>query len=96
MYQIDLLHQIPFRPGGRSLSLYKELLRRQPVPYPAYIDAGDMKILSLSPERFIKKKGSFILTEPMKGTWPRGSNVFLDAIERRRFAGIRRTGRRTS
>jgi para-aminobenzoate synthetase/4-amino-4-deoxychorismate lyase len=48
------------------------LLRRQPVPYPAYLECDAGKILSLSPEMFIRKDGPRVITKPMKGSWPRG------------------------
>jgi para-aminobenzoate synthetase/4-amino-4-deoxychorismate lyase len=50
------------------------------VPYPAYIETQDFNILSLSPELFIKKDSTHIVTKPMKGTWPRGPGAFLDLI----------------
>jgi len=85
VYQITYCVKYKFDLHGDPYALYKELFRRQPVPYPAYIDTGKFQILSLSPERFIKKDGGHILTEPMKGTWHRGGNVISDVIEKRRF-----------
>jgi para-aminobenzoate synthetase / 4-amino-4-deoxychorismate lyase len=85
VYQITYCVKYKFDLHGDPYALYKELYRRQPVPYPAYIDAGTFQILSLSPERFIKKDSGHILTEPMKGTWHRGNNVISDAIEKRKF-----------
>jgi len=34
----------------------------------------------LSPELFIKKNSTHLLTKPMKGTWPRGNCIFSDLI----------------
>ncbi len=85
VYQITYCVKYKFDLQGDPYALYKELLRRQPVPYPAYIDAGGFQVLSLSPERFIKKNCGHILTEPMKGTWRRGKNAISDVIEKRRF-----------
>jgi para-aminobenzoate synthetase/4-amino-4-deoxychorismate lyase len=50
------------------------------MPYQAYIEAGDFKILSCSPEMFLKKQGSEIATKPMKGTWPRGGGGLADLL----------------
>jgi para-aminobenzoate synthetase / 4-amino-4-deoxychorismate lyase len=55
------------------------------VPYPAYIETDGFCILSLSPEMFIQKAGSFIVTKPMKGTWPRGSDLVSDKDAYTRF-----------
>lgn len=85
VYQITYCVKYKFDLRGDPNALYKELFRRQPVPYPAYIDAGQFQVLSLSPERFIKKNNGRILTEPMKGTWHRGGNAVADLIEKRRF-----------
>ena len=85
VYQITYCVKYKFDLQGDPYSMYKELFRRQSVPYPAYIDAGEFQVLSLSPERFIKKNNEAILTEPMKGTWHRGRNVIIDKIEKRKF-----------
>lgn len=86
VYQITYCIKFHFGFSGEPLALYYQLLRRQPVPYPAYIDAPEFKILSLSPERFLKKRGGRILAEPMKGTWPRGRAFLPDLLARRRFS----------
>ena len=39
---------------------------------------GDFKIVSASPERFLKMKDSILGTRPIKGTRPRGKNLKED------------------
>ena len=90
VYQITYCIKKKFRFNGDAWGLYNTLLDAQPVPYPAYIETDGMKILSLSPERFLLKRGESILTEPMKGTWWRGGNFFSDLIERYRFSRDRK------
>jgi para-aminobenzoate synthetase / 4-amino-4-deoxychorismate lyase len=85
VYQITYCIKHKFNFSGDAYSLYKDLLKAQPVPYSAYIEDDDIKILSLSPERFIKKSGTELITEPMKGTWWRGKNVLADMIEKLKF-----------
>lgn len=85
VYQITYCVKLRFRPACDPRLLYWRLLERQPVPYPAYIDTGRYQIVSLSPERFFKKTGRHLLTEPMKGTWQRGQTPAEDAVCRRRF-----------
>ena len=80
VYQITYCLKLLFEFYGEPLSLYYQLLKEQPVPYPAYIQTPEFQILSLSPELFLKKKGSHLVTKPMKGTWPRGNSVFADLI----------------
>jgi para-aminobenzoate synthetase/4-amino-4-deoxychorismate lyase len=85
VYQITYCIKLHFDFQGDPRRLYAELFRQQPVPYPAYIETDGFQILSLSPERFIRKDGGRLLTEPMKGTWSRGQDVFSDAMARFRF-----------
>ena len=80
VYQITYCIKFHFDFYGDPLSLYDELFKIQPVPYPAYIQTEAFKILSLSPERFIKKNSTNLLTEPMKGTWPRGASGPSDFV----------------
>jgi para-aminobenzoate synthetase/4-amino-4-deoxychorismate lyase len=86
VYQITYCIKMTFTFQGSTRALYAALLRNQPVPYPAYIETEQFRILSLSPERFVRKAGGRVTTEPMKGTWPRGQNLFFDFLERRRFS----------
>ena len=85
VYQITYCIKLLFSFSGDPDSLYAALFREQPVPYPAYIETDRFRILSLSPEKFIKKSSEHVVTKPMKGTWPRGANTFKDIIGRMRF-----------
>lgn len=85
VYQITYCLKFRFNFSGEPLALYFELLRKQPVPYSAYISTDEFKIISLSPERFIKKQSGHLLSEPMKGTWPRADNLFADLAGRFRL-----------
>lgn len=48
--------------------LFLSIAQRSQAPYTAFLDAGDWKILSFSPELFIRKEGNRIRTNPIKGT----------------------------
>lgn len=85
VYQITYCIKLLFEYAHDPMGLYYSLLRDQPVPYPAYIDAGRFKILSLSPEKFLRKTGERVVTKPMKGTWHRGMNFAHDIFQRARF-----------
>lgn len=78
VYQITYCIKLLFKYGADPLALYYQLLKQQPVPYPAYIQADKFQILSLSPELFLKKNSTHLITKPMKGTWPRGGGIFSD------------------
>jgi para-aminobenzoate synthetase/4-amino-4-deoxychorismate lyase len=86
VYQITYCLKLCFSFFGDPQKFYRQLLQRQPVPYPAYLETEEYKILSLSPERLIKKTNQHLVVEPMKGTWPRGANIFSDTAQKIRFA----------
>ena len=58
--------------------LYKRLRSINQVPFGAYLNLGNVKILSASPERFLSIKGRHIETRPIKGTTSRSSDPVLD------------------
>ena len=74
------LHEAPF-------DLYRRLRRRNPAPFAAYFDCGDLTVLSASPERFLRldEHGS-VETRPIKGTRPRGLGPMHDAALGRALA----------
>ena len=85
VYQITYCLKILFDFDGNAFDLYKKLFAVQPVPYAAYLETDQYSIASLSPELFLYKKGSSILSKPMKGTWGRGKNFFSDIAARYKF-----------
>jgi len=85
VYQVTYCIKLLFDFAGSPWGLYNSLLNAQPVPYPAYIETADFHILSLSPEKFLKKDSCRIVTKPMKGTWPRGDTFVDDIIQRLKF-----------
>ena len=58
--------------------LYLSLNRLSPAPFSCYYRLGKRYLLSSSPERFIKKEGSQIISQPIKGTIRRGKNAEED------------------
>jgi para-aminobenzoate synthetase component I len=50
------------------LSVYKKLSRLSPNPFSALYRLQDKWLICASPERFIKKQGEKILSQPIKGT----------------------------
>ncbi|OQA88423.1 MAG: Aminodeoxychorismate synthase component 1 [bacterium ADurb.Bin236] len=79
IYQVNLSQQ--FRAGLSSSpqAYFKKLRDINPAPFGAYLDYGDFKIISSSPERFLKKNGRQVETRPIKGTRPRGADAAGDA-----------------
>jgi para-aminobenzoate synthetase component 1 len=71
--------QVPAPPG--LFDLYGKLRRRNPAPFAAYLDFGEVCVLSASPERFLllDEAGRHVETRPIKGTRPRGLGPMHDA-----------------
>jgi para-aminobenzoate synthetase component I len=61
------------------IAAYFRLNEISPMPFSAFFKAQERWIVSASPERFIKKTGNKILTQPIKGTIRRGKNEAEDA-----------------
>lgn len=59
--------------------LYRRLVALSPAPFGAFLNFGDVAILSNSPELFLKVKGGLVETRPIKGTRPRGQTPTEDA-----------------
>ena len=78
VYQVNVTGPMSFAPPCEPWPLFQALLRRQPVPYAAWLDVGSFRILSCSPELFFDRRGDCITTRPMKGTVPRGRNASED------------------
>jgi para-aminobenzoate synthetase component 1 len=49
---------------------YRRLREVNPAPYAAFMNFGDVKLASSSPERFLEVRGRMIETRPIKGTMP--------------------------
>jgi len=54
------------------IDLYFKLNKKSPTPFSCFVKYDDKYLLSASPERFIKKKGNEIISQPIKGTIKRG------------------------
>ncbi|MDP3029972.1 MAG: aminodeoxychorismate synthase component I [Deltaproteobacteria bacterium] len=78
IYQVNLSQRFTFEFDGPPYSLFRALFADNPAPFYAYLNCGDFCVLSTSPERFIRREGSYIETRPIKGTRPRGKDPAED------------------
>jgi para-aminobenzoate synthetase component I len=62
------------------LQTWLRLIEESPTPFSCYYRLGDKHLLCASPERFIKKTGSVILSQPIKGTSARGKTIEEDRL----------------
>ncbi|VAW10032.1 Para-aminobenzoate synthase, aminase component [hydrothermal vent metagenome] len=57
-----------------ALRTYKRLNSISKAPFAAFMKLNDKYLLSASPERYLRKEGSKIISEPIKGTAKRSSS----------------------
>jgi para-aminobenzoate synthetase component 1 len=61
------------------VALYEKLIQSSPVPFAGYCKWDHMHLLCASPERFLKLNRHRLITQPIKGTAPRGNSPESDA-----------------
>ena len=79
VYQVNLTFRARTAAPPDPWRTFHALAAAHRVPYPAYVDTGALRIVSISPELFLEKTGRNIRTIPMKGTAPRESDADADA-----------------
>lgn len=72
VYVLNLAQHFSFNLEADAWELYKKLRQISPTNYSAFLNFEDVKVLSVSPECFLKVEGSKAVTKPIKGTRPRG------------------------
>ncbi|MFA9372260.1 MAG: aminodeoxychorismate synthase component I [Labilibaculum antarcticum] len=64
----------------RPRQTYRKLMKVSPTPYSCFYRMGEKYLLSASPERYLKKVGRKIISQPIKGTAKRGANEEEDKL----------------
>lgn len=78
IYQVNFTHRLKGRTHMPPRELFLQLLKINPVSYACFMESESAAILSFSPELFISIKNGHIITEPIKGTRPRGRDLAAD------------------
>ena len=79
-YEICLTNKIVGAADPEPLALYRALRRTNPAPFAAFLDFGDLAVLSSSPERFLAVDcQGWAESRPIKGTSGRGRTPEEDA-----------------
>jgi para-aminobenzoate synthetase component 1 len=69
VYQVNACRLLQIASDRDELaSLFAKLLIENPAPYAAHLSLPKLKIASASPELFLSRKGSSVMTSPIKGT----------------------------
>jgi para-aminobenzoate synthetase component 1 len=83
IYQVNLSQRFIADGHVSALTLYAAMQRRHPMPFSAYVDCGELALVSNSPECFLLRDQGILSTYPIKGTRARSADAATD----RRLAG---------
>src|SRR2546427_1831455 len=72
IFQVNLSHRVALPLRGTPAAAYERLRARTPSTFGGFLEAGDHRLLSASPERFLRVRDRDVETRPIKGTRPRG------------------------
>ncbi len=79
VYELNLCQTlIGSAPPSNSWGLFSSLYLKTKAPFSAYLQCGNARIMSGSPERFLKRIGDKLISQPIKGTTARGANLEED------------------
>jgi para-aminobenzoate synthetase component I len=73
-YELNYSYPIQGMFEGAPYQLYRRMRDINPVPFAAYLDLKEATVCCSSPERFLKKSGRRVISEPIKGTVPRSDH----------------------
>jgi para-aminobenzoate synthetase component 1 len=79
-YQVNLTQRFSAEVRGSAWNAYEHLRVTNPAPFSAYLNTPFGQILSSSPERFLRLRDGHVLTQPIKGTRPRGATARQDEV----------------
>ncbi|MGC8119045.1 aminodeoxychorismate synthase component I [Marinobacter sp. VGCF2001] len=77
-YQANLSQAFSGQFSGSPWLAFTALAEANPTPYSAFLNIGDLAVLSVSPERFLEIDRGVVKTSPIKGTRPRGTSPDKD------------------
>lgn len=68
IFQVNLAQQLATPLAMDPVDLYRTARRLNPAPFAGYLDAGEVHIASMSPERFLQVERGVVRMHPIKGT----------------------------
>jgi anthranilate synthase component 1 len=78
VFQVVLSQRFSAPFAGDGVDLYRVLRAVNPSPYMFYLRTPDITLVGSSPEPLVRVEGDEVLTRPLAGTRPRGSDIAED------------------
>jgi len=72
IFEVNLSQRFEAELSIAPYELYRRLRQINPAPFAGYLNFDEVSVLSASPERFLRIRGDWVETRPVKGTRPRG------------------------
>lgn len=78
IFQVVLSKRFSFQLGAHPVDFYRVLRQLNPSPYMYLLRFGSITVAGSSPEPVVKVMGNRVISRPIAGTRPRGSNDLED------------------
>ena len=72
IFEVNLSQRFEAELSITPYELYRRLRQINPAPFACYLGFDEVSVVSASPERFLRLRGDWVETRPIKGTRPRG------------------------
>jgi len=77
-YQVNYAQRFQATWEGDALGGFQRLVNAHPAPHACFFRDGDDAVFGVSPERFLSIQDRRVISEPIKGSRPRGANAEED------------------
>lgn len=89
-YELNFCQEFYAKSEEIASTLYSKLIKESPQPFSAFYRHHNSYCCCASPERFLKKEGRKLISQPIKGTAPRG---FDEASDRANFQSLQNSSK---
>jgi para-aminobenzoate synthetase component 1 len=72
IFEVNLSQRFETELAISPYELYRRLRYLNPAPFACYLGFDGVQVVGASPERFLRTRGDWVETRPIKGTRPRG------------------------
>lgn len=87
IFEVNLSQRFETEISVTPYELYLRLRQINPAPFASYLNFDEATIVSASPERFLRVRGDWVETRPIKGTRPRSQTPQKDRATARELLG---------